>query len=429
MTNTRIQSDAKCRSDAKRRPRVFCNPSVSLARAIMVKLLSNLQTGRIILHEDDQPRSFGQVSSDFPLSVTLRIHDPRAYARMAFGGSIGAAEAYMLGYWDTDDLTALVRIVIRNETVFTRMETGAARMATPFYNFFHFLRRNTLPGSRKNIIAHYDLGNDFYRLFLDETMTYSCGIFERPEATLQDAAITKYDHICRKLHLSETDHVLEIGTGWGGFALHAVTHYGCRLTTTTLSDAQYALAAQRIQNAGIQDRVTLLKEDYRVLGGCFDKLVSIEMIEAVGHQYLATFMGRCASLLKPDGVMLIQAITIADRAFDQHKKSVDFIKRYIFPGSCIPSVTAINMAAARASDLRLWHLEDITRHYVTTLRRWRENFIGKLDQVRALGFPERFTRMWEYYLRYCEAGFEERYLGDVQMVFTKPLARMPAVSL
>ena len=242
---------------------------------------------------------------------------------------------------------------------------------------------------------------------------------------MKDASIAKYDRICRKLQLSESDHVLEIGTGWGGFALHAVTHYGCRVTTTTISDEQYAYAGQRFEAAGIADKVNLIKSDYRDLQGRYDKVVSIEMIEAVGHQYLKTFMARCADLLKPDGLLAIQAITIADRAFDQHKKSVDFIKRYIFPGSCIPSVTAISRAAV-STDLRLHHLEDITPHYAVTLRKWRENFLANLRQVKDLGFSDTFARMWEYYLRYCEAGFEERYLGSVQLVYTKPMTRLPA---
>jgi len=354
----------------------------------------------------------------------MTIKSFKAYTLISLGGSIGAAEAYMLKYWDVDDLTAMVRIVLRNQSVFRDMETGLAGLAAPLYRAFHFLRRNTVSGSRKNIVAHYDLGNDFYRLFLDETLTYSCGIFNRPDATLKEAAIAKYDRICRKLHLSGQDHVLEIGTGWGGFAQHAAQHYGCRVTTTTISDQQYAYAKQRFKDAGIQDMITLLKSDYRELEGQFDKLVSIEMIEAVGHQYLDTFMSRCARLLKPDGLMLIQAITIADWAFDQHKKSVDFIKRYIFPGSCIPSITAISKAMAGTTDLRLFHLEDITAHYATTLRIWRERFLKNLSRVETMGFPEMFARMWEYYLRYCEAGFEERYLGSVQMVFAKPLTRI-----
>ncbi len=402
-------------------------PATGLAKYLFFKLLSKIETGQVTVREGERTDTYGKATPDFPLTVALTIHDPKAYTRIAFGGSIGAAESYMLQYWDVDDLTALVRIVIRNQILLKDLDSGPARLVSPLYKAFHFLRRNTKSGSRKNIVAHYDLGNDFYRLFLDETMTYSSGIFERPGATLIDAAIAKYDRICRKLNLSEKDHVLEIGTGWGGFTLHAVKNYGCRVTTTTISDEQYRLAKARFQEAGIMDRVVLLKSDYRELQGRYDKLVSIEMIEAVGHQYLDTFMARCADLLKPDGVMVLQAITIADRAFDEHRKGVDFIKRYIFPGSCIPSLTAISRAAANATDLRLYNLEDITPHYAETLRRWRHNFLENIDNIRSLGFSEVFNRMWEYYLRYCEAGFEERFLGSVQLVMTRPLTRMPAI--
>ena len=414
-------------SKQNRLVRASRKPATGLAKNLFLKLLSRIKTGQVAVREGDNTYRFGQSTSNFSLAATITIRDPKAYARIAFGGSIGAAEAYMLQYWDVDDLTALVRIVIRNQILLKDLDSGPAKLASPLYKAFHFMRRNTKSGSRRNIVDHYDLGNEFYRLFLDDTMTYSSAVFERPEATLKEASIEKYDRICRKLQLSEQDHVLEIGTGWGGFTLHAVKHYGCRVTTTTISDEQYRLAKARFEAAGIMDRVVLLSSDYRELEGRYDKLVSIEMIEAVGHQYLETFMARCADLLKPDGVMVLQAITIADWAFDEHKKGVDFIKRYIFPGSCIPSLTAISQAASRATDLRLYHLEDITPHYAETLRRWRRNFIANIEKVRSLGFSQIFIRMWEYYLRYCEAGFEERFLGDVQLVMTKPLARMPAI--
>jgi cyclopropane-fatty-acyl-phospholipid synthase len=401
-------------------------PTTGLAKNLFFKLLSKIETGQVAVREGALTDTFGKATPDFPLTATITIHDPKAYTRIAFGGSIGAAESYMLQYWDVDDLTALVRIVIRNQILLKDLDSGLAKLASPLYKAFHFLRRNTKSGSRKNIVAHYDLGNDFYRLLLDETLTYSSGVFEGPDATLKEASIAKYDRICRKLALSEKDHVLEIGTGWGGFTLHAVKNFGCRVTTTTISDEQYRLAKARFEKAGIMDRVVLLKSDYRDLQGRYDKLVSIEMIEAVGHQYLDTFMARCADLLKPDGVMVLQAITIADWAFDEHKKGVDFIKRYIFPGSCIPSLTAISQAAADMTDLRLYNLEDMTPHYAETLRRWRYNFLGNIHKIRSLGFSEVFNRMWEYYLRYCEAGFEERFLGSVQLVMTRPLARMPA---
>jgi cyclopropane-fatty-acyl-phospholipid synthase len=288
---------------------------------------------------------------------------------------------------------------------------------------FHFLNKNTRRGSRENILVHYDLGDDFYKLFLDETLTYSCGIFETEDSSLKDASDAKYDRICQKLRLGGGDHVLEIGTGWGGFAIHAARHYDCRVTTTTISDNQHQLAAQRFADAGLTDKITLLKQDYRDLSGRFDKLVSIEMIEAVGHHFLDTFFRVCSERLKPDGIFLLQAITIRDQVFEKHKRSVDFIKRFIFPGSCIPSITAISRSIARATDLKLFHLEDITPHYARTLREWRRRFFDNIDAVRDLGFSEAFIRMWEYYLCYCEGGFAERYIGDVQMLFTKPLSR------
>jgi cyclopropane-fatty-acyl-phospholipid synthase len=394
-----------------------------LARRLLFSLLRKLERGRITVVDDGVSETFGVRNERFPLEATITVHHSRFYGSALLGGSIGAAEAYMAGYWSADDLTTLIRIVLLNQEVFAGMDRGWSRLSAPLHKLFHFFRRNTKGGSRENIFAHYDLGNDFYSLFLDETLTYSCAIFPCGESTLAEASLAKYDRICRKLHLSPADHVLEIGTGWGGFAIHAARTCGCRVTTTTISRAQHDLAKERIREAGVADRVELLFEDYRDLKGGYDKLVSIEMIEAVGHQYLETFFQACGRLLKEDGMMALQAITIADHAFESHARSVDFIKRYIFPGSCIPSVAAMCGAVARATDLRLVHLEDITPHYARTLHSWRERFFANVDRVRALGYPESFIRMWEYYLCYCEGGFLERYLGDVQMLFVKPLWR------
>ncbi|MGD8724104.1 MAG: cyclopropane-fatty-acyl-phospholipid synthase family protein, partial [Desulfobacterales bacterium] len=296
-------------------------------------------------------------------------------------------------------------------------------VSAPFHKTWHFLRKNTRSGSRKNIVAHYDLGNDFYRLFLDETLTYSCGIFENKDYGMRDASLAKYDRICRKLELGPRDDVIEIGSGWGGFAIFAAQNFGCRVTTTTISDQQFELAQRRIADSGAAERIDLVKKDYRDLKGKYSKLVSIEMIEAVGHQYLDAFFKSCSQLLKPDGMMLLQAITISDQVYERHKHSVDFIKRYIFPGSCIPSIAAIAASTTRATDLRLFHLEDITPHYAKTLSCWREQFFSNIDDVRGLGYSEAFIRMWNFYLSYCEAGFKERYIGDVQMLFTKPMCR------
>jgi cyclopropane-fatty-acyl-phospholipid synthase len=329
----------------------------------------------------------------------------------------------MQGYWSTDDLTALVRILLHNREVLDGMEIGLARATAPLRKALHWAARNTRRGSRRNISAHYDLGNDFFRLFLDPTMMYSSAVFEHPGMTLEAASIAKLDRICRKLDLHPGDHVMEIGTGWGGFAMHAAANYGCRVTTTTLSRRQHELAHERIAAAGLANRVTLLLEDYRDLSGQYDKLVSIEMIEAVGHQYYDAYFRKCSELLKPDGMMMLQAITIADQRYESARDSVDFIKRYIFPGCCIPSVAALSDSIARASDMRLFHLTDIGPHYATTLRWWRENLFANLDQVRALDYPDEFIRMWEFYLCYCEGGFSERVLGDAQMLLVKPLAR------
>jgi len=393
------------------------------AKRVLISLLKKLNFGEIVLTDGEEQHVFGRRSEACDLRASLMVLHPRFYSQVLFGGSIGAGEAYVAGHWSSDDLTLLLRIVLLNQSVFAGLDRGLSRLKAPLYKAYHFLHKDSRKGSRIYIAAHYDLGNDFYALFLDETLTYSCGIFDSPECSLQEASVAKYDRICKKLQLSNKDHVLEIGTGWGGFAIHAASQYGCRVTTTTISRAQHDLALERIRTAGVENRVQVLFKDYRDLKGRFDKLVSIEMIEAVGHHYLETFFRCCSNLLTERGVMLLQAITIADHAFEKHKKEVDFIKRYIFPGSCIPSVTAMGDAVAAATDLRLVHLEDITPHYARTLRTWRERFFENIGQVRALGYSETFIRMWEFYLCYCEAGFQERYLGDVQMYFAKPLWR------
>jgi cyclopropane-fatty-acyl-phospholipid synthase len=394
-----------------------------MARRAILSLLNRLVHGRITIIENSQRYPFGEQADKSALQALITVHHRQFYTRILFGGSIGAAEAYMDGLWSADDLAMVMRILALNRNAFEDMEKGLARLTAPLNKFYHFLRKNTRRASRENILAHYDLGNDFYSLFLDETMTYSCGIFEHEKSSLKDASIAKYDRICRKLQLKPGDQVVEIGTGWGGFAVYAAQNHGVQVTTTTISDEQYQFAQNRIRAAGLADRIKLLKTDYRDLHGQFDKLVSIEMIEAVGHHYLNAFFQTCSRLLKDDGMMALQAITIGDQIFDRHKRSVDFIKRYIFPGSCIPSITAISNAIAGATDLRLVHLEDITPHYARTLREWRKRFFAAIDQVRALGYSDTFIRMWEYYLCYCEGGFTERYIGDVQMLFSKPLDR------
>ena len=395
----------------------------AMSRRIFFALLKSFNMGRLTLIENKRHFHFGQPSKETSLQATIHVHHPRFYAKSVFGGSIGSAEAYMAGLWSTSHLTNVIRLVILNRQMMKKMDKGWSWISDPIHKCYHYFRRNTLKGSKENIVAHYDLGNDFYRLFLDNTLTYSCGIFECEDNSLEAASIAKYDRICQKLQLHAGDHVMEIGGGWGGFSIHAAGHYGCRVTTTTISDEQYALAQKRIAASGLSHRIRLLRKDYRHLSGQFDKLVSIEMIEAVGHQYLDTFFYVCSRLLKADGMMLLQAITIIDQVFDAHKRSVDFIKRYIFPGSCIPSIHAMLNAIARKTDLKLFHLEDITPHYARTLAEWRKRFFDRIDEVRDMGFSDAFIRMWEYYLCYCEGGFAERYIGDVQMLLTKPMCR------
>jgi cyclopropane-fatty-acyl-phospholipid synthase len=346
---------------------------------------------------------------------------------VAFSGGLGAGEAYMAGRWHCDDLTGLARLFLRNPQVLYGLNRGPGRIMALVNKAWHALRRNTVRGSRRNIAAHYDLGNDMFSLFLDDTMMYSCAIFEHPRATLKQASMAKLDRVCRKLELQPGDHLLEIGTGWGGLAIHAARHYGCRVTTTTISGEQYRMTRERVEQAGLGDRITVLCEDYRNLTGEYDKLVSIEMIEAVGHAYFDTYFATCSRLLKPDGLMLLQSITIADQRYAAAKRAVDFIQRYIFPGGCLPSVAVLGDAVARNTDMRIVHLEDIGPHYATTLQRWRERFMARLDAVRKLGYPEEFIRMWEYYLCYCEGGFRERAIGTVQLLLGKPLNRREAL--
>jgi cyclopropane-fatty-acyl-phospholipid synthase len=316
-----------------------------------------------------------------------------------------------------------VRIFVANREQMNRMDSRWAFASRPLLRLFHWANRNSKNGSARNIAAHYDLGNELYKLMLDETMAYSCGIFPRPEASLAVASTAKFEAVCRKLDLKASDHVVEIGTGWGGFAIHAVERYGCRVTTTTISQAQYDYATQKINALGLSDRITVLLQDYRDLEGQYDKLVSIEMVEAVGARFLDVYFEHCARLVKPEGAMLLQAITIQDQYYEQALKSVDYIQRYVFPGSFIPSVTALTSSLARVTDFKLFHLEDIGPHYARTLRLWRERFFRNLGKVRELGYSDSFVRLWEYYLCYCEGGFMERQLGTVQMLLTKPACR------
>ena len=383
---------------------------------------ARLEHGLITLIDGGRRETYGHATPRCALHATLHIRDRRAYAEVAFGGSVVAGESFMAGDWTADDLTALVRILLVNRGVLDGMHGGWSRMAELTRRVLHAAARNTRAGSRRNITAHYDIGNDFFELFLDPTMMYSCAVFERDDMTLEQAQIAKLERLCRKLDLKPGDHLLEIGTGWGALALHAARHYGCRVTTTTISREQHALARQRIDDAGLADRITLRLDDYRDLDGRYDKLVSVEMIEAIGHQYFDTFFARCSELLVPGGTMVLQAITIDDRLYESARDSVDFIKRHIFPGCCIPSVTALAQSMSQASTLRIVDLEDIGPHYATTLAAWRRNLFNNAGHVRARGYPEALLHMWHFYLSYCEGGFAERTLGDVQMVLRESSA-------
>lgn len=391
-----------------------------MARKIVLAQLRRLKTGHLKISEPGGELFFGESTPDASLSAHITVRDTAFYSELAFGGSIGAGEAWMQGIWDCDDLVSLVRLLLRNRNVLDQMDSGTARLTAPLQKFFHMVNRNTREGARRNISAHYDLGNEFFALWLDETMMYSCAIFEHEDMSLHAAQIARLDRVCQALQLKPGEHVVEIGTGWGGFAIHAASHYGVRVTTTTISEEQFTLANERVKAAGLGDRITLLREDFRDLEGRFDKLVSIEMIEAIDTPLYRPFFEKCSALLEDDGLMLLQAITIADQRYDPKRKNIDFIQRYIFPGSGLPCTAAMSQTVADHTDMRLLHMQDIGLHYATTLHHWRDNFHDRLDEVRKLGYPEPFIRMWDYYLCYCEGAFLERAISDVHMIFSKP---------
>ena len=390
------------------------------SRRQMLRQMTRLTVGRLTLIQGSESFVFGSPDPHAPLRATVRILNDDAYKQMVLGGSVGTAEALMDGGWECDDLVSLVRIFVRNRDVLDGMEGGLARIAKSVLRFWHERQRNTRDGSRRNIAAHYDLGNDFFQLFLDESLMYSSAIYAHPDESLELAQTRKLERICQKLDLRPGERVVEIGTGWGSFAIHAARHHGVHVTTTTISQRQYELACARVADAGLQDRVSVLLNDYRDLEGRYDKLVSIEMVEAIGHQYLDVYFNKLSTLLEPNGAALIQAITIEDSRYSRALTDIDFIKRYVFPGSFIPSVSAMLGAVARTTNFRLTHLEDIGPSYALTLHAWRERFLAALPQVRSLGYSEAFIRMWNFYLAYCEGGFLERSIGDVHMLLSKP---------
>jgi len=402
-------------------------PSVALPRpGTLDAFLRRRLLAQLAPLHDGQLRvrdAFGEVllgDGNGPLQATVTIDDPAFYRKVAAQGSVGAGESYIHGDWRCDDLVALVRLLVRNRDLLDGMERGPARAAGWLLRGWNRLRRNSREGSRRNIAAHYDLGNDFFALFLSPDLMYSSALYAQADEPLEVASTRKLDRICQQLKLQPGDRVVEIGTGWGGFAVHAARHYGCHVTTTTISAEQHALAVQRVQDAGLQECVTVLMQDYRDLQGQFDKLVSIEMIEAIGAEFLDTYMGTLQRLLKPDGVALLQAITIEDHRYEQARRSVDYIKRFVFPGSFIPSINAIMAAKTRASDLQLIAQQDFGHSYALTLRAWRQRFLAQRAAVQAQGFDERFCRLWEFYLAYCEGGFLERSIGVSHLLLARP---------
>jgi len=394
-----------------------------IARTLAMAILGRISVGQLTVIEDDRETVFGSGAPQ----ATVHVHDPRVWSQILRGGR-GMGETYMDGLWDTPDLTAVIRVAARNVGAIDDVRHRLSPVREPFQRARAAFKRNTPRRSRKDIAAHYDLGNELFELMLDPTLMYSCGVFEHRDATLEDASLAKLEMVCEKLELGPRDHVVEIGTGWGGFAVYAATTRGCRVTTTTISREQHDYAEKRVRDAGVEHLVELRLDDYRDLRGSYDKLVSLEMIEAVGWQDFGTFFERCSDLLAPNGTMLLQAITMDDRAYPVEKASKSFIRTYVFPGGCLPSLEVISKCVANRTDLRTVHLEDLTPHYAETLRRWRANFEAATDQLEALGYDERFRRLWRMYLSYCEAGFAERRIGLVQTVLAKPLAGIDALA-
>jgi len=397
----------------------------NLSRKLLLRVLSNIRVGSFTIRDGGEVYRLGRAGVPGEPQAEVTVHNRRVYRKILTGGTIASGEAYIEGDWSTPDLTAVTRLFSANLQTLESMQNKQHWTVRAALKLAHLANRNTREGSKRNISAHYDLGNDFFRLFLDPTMMYSSALYEDPAATLELASEAKLDEICRQLELSPDDHLVEIGTGWGGMAIHAASNYGCRVTTTTISQEQYEYARDKVIELGLEDRITVLCEDYRNLTGKYDKLVSIEMIEAVGHEFYGNYFATCSKLLKPHGKMVIQAITMTDQRYDQARHAVDYIKRYIFPGGCLPSINVIAGHLAEDTDLQMVHLRDITEDYAETLAEWHRRFNDQLETVRDMGFDERFIRMWQFYLSYCEGGFRERIIGTVQLAFAKPGYRFP----
>ena len=386
---------------------------------LVINLFNKIETGGLTFYlPDGSARYFGDKNSSFQAQMT--INDYRFFKDAVLGGDVGLGEAYMKGFWDTDDIPALFSVLIKNRQALANGNMTTAWLVRQKDRLVHALRANTPMGSRRNIGEHYDLSNDFFQTFLDPTMLYSCGLYRGESDTCEDAQRRKLQSIIDKARIESTDHVLEIGCGWGGFAMEAVKQTGCRVTGITVSEEQYQLAQERVLKAGLQDKITILFKDYRHVAGLFDKIVSIEMLEAVGHKYLGTFFTACDKLLKPAGRLVIQVITIPDQSYENYRRNTDWIQKYIFPGGHLPSVTALSQVVTRNTSLLMEQLEDIGTNYARTLKDWRKSFTRNLDKINSLGFDEIFQRKWIYYLAMCEAGFRERAISDIQVVFRKP---------
>ncbi len=393
-------------------------------------VLKNIKYGKLVLQDGDEKVVFGDNSSGSEVIANITVNNPEAYGMVLRNGDLGAGEAYMLGYWSSPELLNVIRVFVSNMQALEKINKQKSWLSRFSGSVFHWLRQNTLSKAKENISAHYDLSNDFFSLFLDETMAYSAGIFLHEEQSLKEASELKFKHICDRLQLTDKDHLVEVGTGWGGLAIYAAKNYGCKVTTTTLSKEQLAYASDWVKREGLEDKITLLLKDYRELEGQYDKLVSIEMIEAVGAKYYQQYFKKCNDLLKPDGLMLIQAITISDQRYQRSVKSIDFIKRYIFPGGQLPCNSLITKHLADDTDMQLVGLEDISLDYAQTLMHWRERFLEKAEHVKTQGADDLFIRMWEYYLCFCEGGFRERVIHTGQFLMAKPLFRsLPVIKV
>lgn len=389
-----------------------------ISKSLLLGKMKDLHQGHLTIVDGAQEQSFGDPNAE--LKAKINIRRSSFYSRTLFGGSIGNAESYVDADWECSDLPSLVRIFVLNRDVLQSIDSGIGKLLNPIQKYMHGLRENSVDGSRENIKAHYDIGNDFFKLFLDETMMYSSGLFKTKESTLREASQAKIEAICERLELKPTDHLVEIGTGWGSLAIHAAQKYGCQVTTTTISTEQFDYTNARIKELGLGHKINVLFQDYRLLTGAFDKLVSVEMIEAVGLNHLPEYFKKCSSLIKPDGLMVLQAITIRDEHYELAKNSVDFIQRHIFPGCGIPAIHAMMSSIAMNTDLILVDQKDHAEDYAETLKRWSENLRQNENQITALGYPSYLYRLWQYYFSYCEGGFRERAIGLSQMTFTKP---------